>query len=664
MKKYMNPIVGCLFASYLVMSFSSCRDYLDVDKYFNDLLTVDSAFSKRVYVEGWLSNAYGHMYEEVCDIASGGNGGYALFSTDDLIRGDDGDKCKQFQNGEYSADNQLDQNKWARVYEPIRKATTLIYNVDKCTEMKLAERADLKGQARFLRAYSYWVLIRQYGPIPLIPEEGFDISMSYDELSVPRSTFDECVEYIVAEFTLAAQGLPNSRTANNIGRPTRGAALAARAKVLLYAASPMYNGNKELFNVKNQDGTQLIPQTYDEAKWARAAAAALEVIRLDQYKLLTVPKTEKTVIPPLHAEYSAKAFPDGWEDIDPFESYRQIFNGNISAFKNPELIFTRPNDPHNNINDIVRISMPATLNGQNSLGVTQKQVDAYAMRDGRTITQAAVTGDYLTTGFTKSNSATDEGGYDFLPINVSLRYANREPRFYASIAYNGSVWECTSASEIKYQNKQVFYYKGEDDGKQLNQLDKYNRTGVSMKKYYNPEDSRTANGYMVDKFEPAIRYADVLLWYAEALNELTSGKVYTFKGYNDEDITVSRSVSEIQASMKPIRMRAGLPDLTADTYTNPDQFRMALKHERQIELFAESARFYDLRRWKDADVEENMPIKGCNMEMKDDDLQREDFYKQVNITSIPKVFLPKMYLWPIMTEELKRNKRLTQNPEW
>jgi len=116
--------------------------------------------------------------------------------------------------------------------------------------------------------------------------------------------------------------------------------------------------------------------------------------------------------------------------------------------------------------------------------------------------------------------------------------------------------------------------------------------------------------------------------------------------------------------MKRVRIRAGLPDLTDAVYNDPNAFRRALKKERQIEFFAESKRYYDLRRWKDAMVEENIPVIGCNVEMSNSDSQRQQFYQETVVSSYPKIFMEKMYLWPIPQYELTRNKRLTQNPGW
>jgi len=245
-----------------------CSDYLDVDKYFYDQLSIDSAFSKRVYVDAWLSNAF----EPIVNITEGE--GMRRWMSDDIVKYEGHD----YQNGNYSAstNNGDSETLLYKAYEAVRKATTFIDNVDRCGELTQTEIADMKGQMRFIRAYAYWSLIRHFGPVPLVPEHGLDVSLSYEDLSLPRAPLEDVVDFIDQDLKLAARTLPIIRTVNNMGRPTRGAALALRARILLWAASPLMNGNKDLFDVKDNKGNQLVPQNYDEGKWARAAAAAKE----------------------------------------------------------------------------------------------------------------------------------------------------------------------------------------------------------------------------------------------------------------------------------------------------------------------------------------------------------------------------------------------------
>lgn len=639
--------------------FSSCADYLDVDKYFYDQLSIDSAFSKRKYVDGWLSNAF----EPIQYITEGE--GMRRWMSDDIVKYEGRD----YQNGNYSVttNNGDSENLLYKAYEAVRKASTFIDNVDRCGELTEVEKADMKGQMRFIRAYAYWSLIRHFGPVPLIPEHGLDVSLSYEELSLPRASLDKIVAFIDQDLVVAARSLPMVRTVNNMGRPTRGAALALRARILLWVASPLMNGNRDLFNVKDNHGRQLVPQEYDESKWAKAAAAAKEVMDLGIYELYTIepsPDTPEYERPPYNAEFSDKNFPDGWADVDPYLSYKSIFDGTIIGSKNPELIFTRTSRGNEQINHWVSNCMPRTLSGSNLIGVSQKQVDAYYMDNGQTIQEAEATGYYKEDGFTTSSNPLNEGGAPFLPANVSWQYAHREPRFYASIAYCGSIWACASANEAQYRNKQIFYYRDLNDGKQGFKED-CPLTGIGFKKFVNDEDAFTQGGYRMDKTENTIRYAEMLLIYAEALNELTPGKSYTVERYNGETMTVQRDVNEMRSAMKPIRMRAGVPDFDDVVYANQDLFRTALKRERQIELVGENCfRYYDLRRWKDALLEENQPLMGCNINISDDVTRVQEFYRPTVVASMPKVFTQRMYLWPFPDKEMKRNVNLTQNPGW
>lgn len=639
--------------------FSSCADYLDVDKYFYDQLSIDSAFSKRKYVDGWLSNAF-----ELIQYITEGEG-MRRWMSDDIVKYEGRD----YQNGNYSAttNNGDSENLLYKAYEAVRKASTFIDNVDRCGELTEVEKADMKGQMRFIRAYAYWSLIRHFGPVPLIPEHGLDVSLSYEELSLPRASLDEIVAFIDQDLVVAARSLPMVRTVNNMGRPTRGAALALRARILLWVASPLMNGNRDLFNVKDNRGRQLVPQEYDESKWAKAAAAAKEVMDLGIYELYTIepsPDTPEYERPPYNAEFSDKNFPDGWADVDPYLSYKSIFDGTIIGSKNPELIFTRTSRGNEQINHWVSNCMPRTLSGSNLIGVSQKQVDAYYMDNGQTIQEAEASGYYKEDGFTTSSNPLNEGGAPFLPANVSWQYAHREPRFYASIAYCGSIWVCASANEAQYRNKQIFYYRDLNDGKQGFKED-CPLTGIGFKKFVNDEDAFTQGGYRMDKTENTIRYAEMLLIYAEALNELTPGKSYTVERYNGETMTVQRDVNEMRSAMKPIRMRAGVPDFDDVIYANQELFRTALKRERQIELVGENCfRYYDLRRWKDALLEENQPLMGCNINISDDVTRVQEFYRPTVVASMPKVFTQRMYLWPFPDKEMKRNVNLTQNPGW
>lgn len=642
MKKYIIILAS-------ILTLMSCNNYLSVDKYLNDMLDEETVFTNKNYTQRWLWGTYAYLNEGGIEIAKG----YTClnFASDDVIYGDWDNYDQQYQNGQFGPTALLNENRWNFLYQGIRKATVFINNIDKCTELKADEREDMRGQARFLRAYFYWLLIKQWGPVPIMPDKEISTALSYDKLAVARNTYDECVDYISNELVLAAQVM-NPRSTSWLGQATVGAALATRAKVLLYAASPLYNGNKDLYNLKNKDGKQLINQEYNEEKWARAAAAAKEVIDLQQYELFTVVADVNTL--PLASNCPTATYPNGCGGIDPIQSYVQLFNGATPVSYNSEIIFFGPGQ--HMAEDFVRHSMPRESNGYNTISVTQKQVDAYLMKDGKPISSPSTNYPYYTSGFTTNNTT-----YKPLPSGVFLEYANREPRFYASIAYNGSIWENLSAPGGSSKNIQVFYYKGKTSGKSPSESNFYLRTGIGNKKYYNPNDSWVTDGKQIAKIEPRIRYADVLLWYAEALNELTSTHIIT-STYTGQDIEVSRNPNEMRYALSRVRFRAGLPDEDVTIYGDVNLFRKAIKRERQVELFMENARYFDLRRWKDALEEENKPIMGLNVDVTE--TSKNNFFSPKVPSNMRKVFLSKMYLWPIAQDEINKNELLVQNQGW
>ncbi len=660
----MRTIYIFLLSVISLASLYSCDDFLSVDQYVNDMLTIDTVFLKKNYTEEWLWDTYSFLNNQGAEIANKGTTAFC-FASDEAIFGDWETLCKQYQNCEYSATNQLSENRWGHLYIGIRRASIFIYRVSNCPELSNSEKEDLRAQARFLRAYFYWMLIKQYGPVPIMPEDGQDISLSYNDLAVARNTYDDCVNYICQELDQAARVLPLTRNAARWGLATRGAALATKAKVLLYAASPLYNGNMELQNLTDNAGKPLINAEYSEEKWAKAAAAAKEVIDLGAYELLTVKADDTTIPVPSSLPSANIPYPNGNAGIDPFKSYQQCFNGEVTATKNPEFIFTRQSYTSFDLNDIVQHAAPRQMICWNTICASLKQEKAYLMCDGNPIAKSNPEYSYTTTGFTMSAS-----DYPYIGNDVSLRYANREPRLYASIAYNGSVWENGSTTETQKIGLQYFYYKDDPSGKRLSEPNFFLRTGIGVKKYYHPDDSWNIGGQRKYKVEPTIRYADVLLWYAEALNELKSGKTYEIPSYSEQgNIVVKREIGSIASGsgmrygFSRVRFRAGLPDLTDAVYNNYDQFKKEIKRERQVEFFLESSRYFDLRRWKDASIEENQPIMGLNVDMNNTNEQKQRFFEE-RVADMPKIFLPQMYLWPIPKDELVKNKKLIQNPGW
>lgn len=549
------------------------------------------------------------------------------------------------------------------------------------------ERADMKAQARFVRAYYYWLLLRKYGPVPLLPDEGLDYTSDYDDLAIQRSSYDECVEYIESEMRLAAKDLPLTRAINQVARPTRGAALAARARALIYSASPINNprpGDPDKFSdLVDYEGNCLMSQEYNEYKWARAAAAARDVMELPgennghRYELyhkkatnIAEPGYPATITPYQDGDFSTKTWNEGgYSDIDPYESYRAVFNGSLAMYQNPELIFSRGrNQGVNSIAEMVKLQMPKTLGGgNNAYGMTQKMCDAYYMYNGSEFNRQTFLDTCQVENRFVSEKEGKAGTYPYLKKGVWKEYAWREPRFYASVAFNGCVWPLLNNSTLKDPKpveQQVFYYRGNGNGYTNSNF--WLRTGIGIMKFVHPDDTSAAKGnkdYVKLKTEPAIRFAEILLIYAEALNELEDGSSYDIPSWDGSaSYSVKRDINEMKKGIRPVRCRAGVPDYTLPEYQDRNVFRKKLKHERQIELMGEGHRYFDLRRWKDAPIEESMEIYGCDALMTEEN--RAAFHSPIVVNELPTAFSRKLYFWPISHEELKRNKLLTQNPGW
>ena len=238
-----------LLISVLGLGIQSCSDYLDSDYIFRDRETIEKVFTDRDKTEAWLANAFSYLSDACADVCNKRVTPHCF--ADDMYYGDDDGSIQESKEGELSYnefkeglyDENTKQGMWERCYQGIRQATIFIQYVDMNDKFESeAERLDYKAQARFVRAYYYWLLLRRYGPVPLLPDNGLDYDASYDELATPRAPYEEIADYISQEMALAAKDLALTRGQNSAARPTRGAALSARALALIYAASPLANG--------------------------------------------------------------------------------------------------------------------------------------------------------------------------------------------------------------------------------------------------------------------------------------------------------------------------------------------------------------------------------------------------------------------------------------
>ena len=174
-----------LGAVVLGLGLTSCSDFLNVDRYFRDQQSTERIFSDKDYTLQWLSFCYSRLQGDNLEV---GHSDVCPFNfSDDQVFNERGDRFAKFKRGEY-LNSTGGQNAWKWSYDGIYQASILLNELYENEDLTPEEVTDIRGQARFLRAYFYWLLLRKFGPIPILPPEGADYTKSYDELAYPRKT--------------------------------------------------------------------------------------------------------------------------------------------------------------------------------------------------------------------------------------------------------------------------------------------------------------------------------------------------------------------------------------------------------------------------------------------------------------------------------------------
>jgi len=561
--KYSIPVFILLGG---VLALSSCKkDFLNTTA--TDRIPTATLESDTAVFEAYVTNGYigQRLQDKEADGTNPGFGRgfeYSMWSslTDESVYNND-DNTWLVQRGQLAPENLGALGViWARSYRSIREMNYALGVLSKI-EMSAGHKAKLDGEIKFIRAFRYLDLIRNYGKVVLM---GDKVTGLTDDLQDPalfeRVSIKEGIDYAVAQFDEAADKLPLNNSDSWLpGRATKGAALALKSRLLLYAASPLYNA-----------GT-----------WEAAAAAAQQVIALNKYGI-----------------YQG--------------GYANMFLINESN----EAIFQRLYTKNANHVHLEIANGPNGYGGWAGNTPMQNMVDAYEMTNGLPA------------------DATN-------PLyNAAQPYANRDPRFTATILYNGAAY--------RERNIETFIPGGKDsrDGR-----DNWNttKTGYYLKKFMN-EAYPLENPWGNAGFQPwiYIRYAEILLNFAEAANESAG----------PDAVPAGASMSARQA-VNMIRARQGvnMPPLAAGL--DQTSMRTAIHHERQVELAFEEHRFYDVRRWKVAEVTENQPARGVII-MKNAD---GTFTYTSKVALDGRKFEPKHYWLPLPRTEIQAsNNQLKQNP--
>ena len=649
-KKLIKQGIGALLLLVLLNSTYSCQDdYLDVVP--DGLATVDKVFNLRQEAEKYLFTCYSYMPrlgdprrnagflagDEMWVPDNRENGDYFALEIA-LGRQRVSNPYFNVWQGEYQAGAPYDG---PEIWDGIRHCNIFIENMsdeNNVPDITQSERERWIAEAKFLKAYYHFYLTKFYGAIPVM-RENISIDAPTEEFDVTRAPYDEAIAYIVELLDEAAAVLPPVIADINteLGRITSVTARSLKAKVLVTAASPLYNGNEDLAIVVNKDGTPLYNNTYEPNKWQLAADAAKDAIDAAEAAGLRLFEFNESVT--------------GFDLTDTTVTKLSIRN----AITDPESIeIIWPNTQSLTLGeDGLQASAMAPLQVGHNTRVARKVLSP-------TITMAKL--------FYTDNGVpiTEDRNYDFNDIrelreatpeerfNIEEGYRtsrlnfDREPRFYADLGFDGSTWYKRDAlgDETKWHIEGKFGdYSGSDHPFF------FNETGYYCKKLVNWRMTFSNDGGSFENYAwPEMRLAELYLLYAEALNE-TQGPS-----------------SDVYNYLDLIRDRAGLEGVVeswANHSVNPnkplsqDGLRSIIQQERMIELAFEGQRYWDLLRWKRAVEEFNDDVQGWNV-FGDD----EASYYQVRTIHLQSFVSPRDYFWPLSETSLIRNTNLVQNPGW
>lgn len=624
----MRKLIKLLVASIIILAPLSCNDnFLDTqapDRIVSETTWTDRALS-RAFVYGVYSYlGYGGFEEQMLAVY-----------TDECMFTHAGRNINTFTEGNESPSATAwtsNTYAWGSMYDAIRAANIAIQNIPNATFIDDNEISKdmLLGEAYFLRAYYYHQLIRYYGSVPII-DKVYDLT---DDFQIARSTWEECVNFIVADLDKSAQ-LLNGKT-TGFGRASSLAAMALKARVLLYAASDLHDAttasaqsatiggysNKEFLGYTGGDRT---------SRWTAARDAAKAVLDATSgYKLdLVAPATPEAG----QANYVSLSMGGGSKVADAAAASELLFVRTETA------LYTRENDwPLGGIHFGINNGPNGYHNWAGNTPI-QQLVDDYEMMDG--------------TKFDWGN-----------PTLAADPYTNRDPRFYATVLYDGASWKPrpSDVAAIDPHNEiQTGYY---DDGKEgkINGVDTResavenwngSRTHYYVRKFIDPDPSIVENQSNAQVVPwPFIRYTEMALNYIEACIELGQE-------------------AEAKTWLNKIRYRAGMPEITDAGSALRDRYR----NERRIELVYEEHRYHDARRWMIAPTTLGRGIKDVHVDAElkagktalvpyhhDETVYDYTYTIEDNTSNETRKWVDKMYFRPIMRNEMNINLKLVQNP--
>lgn len=651
-----NILIFKIISVFFLIGMYSC-DFLDVVP--NDTPTLDHAFSNRSVSEKFLRTCYSHLPDitdpyyypgwntsshELEAIDSRGNNSFA----------------RQIARGNQNASNPY-LNYWSgtrggkNYYTAIRDCNIFLNNIHTPKDIEDQERRSWIGEVKFLKAYYHFFLMMLYGPI-VIADDELPLSASPEELMVYREPVDVCVDYIVNLLDEAIEDLPEVLLdpSSEYGRIDQLIAKSVKAKVLTWGASPLFNGNTDYRNWIDNRGKHLIPQEYDKSKWERTATATKEAIDAAH----AVGKHLYTF-----NKYSGGAYSFNMNDtLVQMMTIRYAISE--EAERNTGVVWASQDLParskggsadlgFDRLGHLFILLWPWMYVEDANIypnygGASWHMYSLYYSNNGVPIEED---NDYDYTGRFNVRRVTPGDRHEsYLPTGqttVELHF-NREPRFYAGLCFDRGYVELASTMEDggKSCNKYMEWRNGE-----------VRASGYPTVKKFMHFNSSSSRGNINNAFSsqnyhfPLLRLADLYLLYAEALNEMKDEPDHQVYEYIDM-VRENAGLKGVVDSWKDHSKSSEKPATKAG-------MREIIQRERMIELSFEAQSWWDIRRWKLADIYFNRPKITWNSAEK----EVETYYKPRIITEYP-YYTYKDYLFPIPNYDLRVNHNLIQTYGW
>lgn len=621
---------------------TSCNKFLDVVP--DNAPVLDQAFAMRTMAERYLVTCYSQLPQS---FSMTNNPGW--LSGDEFWLNSESTYSGYFnwrialgsQNGDNPLLNAWDGNNGAtNLWVGITNCNTFLDNIMSVPDMTDEEKQMWISEVKFLKAYYHFLLMKQYGPVP-IRDKNIPIYDSPGSSQLPRNSVDECFNYIISMIDESIPNLMDDVTAVNseTGRITKIVAKAMKAEILIYAASPLFNGNVGTeASIKNSDGKELFNHTYSAEKWQLAAKACKEAIDFatEHGKKLHTWTPTGGFTPQASTQFQMNIREAYNENTDNPEvlwlDTKSTANGTIQGY------FMLPRYTANATSGTLLGFMSATIN----------IVEKFYSNNGVPI-EEDITYPYTSRFDLITVPNTDAYKYDLVAGKQTARMnLNRENRFYGTLMFDaGRVFMLQAGSDANAYNIDLKYSgsSGKVDPTQ------FNWTGYASKKHYNYRSTVGAsNAYTARLFgHPIMRLANLYLYYAEALNEANgpSAEAYSY-------IDAVRTRSGLKGVVESWQNYSSAPNKPA----TKDGLREIIKRERTNEFALEGVRFWDLRRWKDAVKELNNPILGWDINQSSEG----SYYRTTLLYT--RSFMDRDYFWPLSLNERRRNPNLVQSAGW